>query len=133
MIPHLAMHDPAYKRLFSHPRMIQDLLHGFATRDWSNARDFATLKPVPASFYSRRQRHGDLVWQVRFHDRWLYLMLLLEFQSDVDHGMAVRILTYTGLLYGEADRRWGVARARRAAAGAADRDLQRVPAVDGGR
>ena len=45
------------------------------------------------------QRHGDLIWQVRFHDGWLYLLLLLEFQSTIDPAMAVRVLTYTSLLY----------------------------------
>ncbi len=96
------MDDPAYKRLFSRPRMVQDLLRGFAARDWSGDLDFASLTPLPASFVSHdlRQRHGDLVWRVRFKDdRWLYVVLLLEFQSAVDRSMAVRMLTYTGLLY----------------------------------
>ena len=58
--------------------------------------------PLPASYVSHdlRQRHGDLVWRVRFKDdRWLYVVLLLEFQSAVDRSMAVRMLTYTALLY----------------------------------
>ena len=58
--------------------MVEDLLHGFAARDWSGALDFASLAPLPASYVSHdlRQRHGDLVWRVRFHDqRWLYLVL----------------------------------------------------------
>ncbi len=96
------MDDPAYKHLFSRPRMVRDLLHGFAAREWSGALDFASLTPLPASYVSDdlRQRHGDLVWRVRFHDeRWLYLVLLLEFQSGVDRAMAVRMLTYTALLY----------------------------------
>ena len=96
------MDDPAYKQLFSRPRMVRDLLHGFAARNWSGVLDFATLTPLPASYVSRdlRQRHGDLVWRVRFHDeRWLYLVLLLEFQAGVDRAMAVRMLTYTALLY----------------------------------
>ncbi|MEE4377185.1 MAG: Rpn family recombination-promoting nuclease/putative transposase, partial [Candidatus Competibacteraceae bacterium] len=38
-------------------------------------------------------------WRVRFQDHWLYVYLLLEFQSSVDRFMAVRILSYTGLLY----------------------------------
>ena len=82
--------------------MVQDLLRGFAARDWSGDLDLASLTPLPASFVSRdlRQRHGDLVWRVRFKDdRWLYVVLLLEFQSAVDRSMAVRMLTYTGLLY----------------------------------
>jgi hypothetical protein len=36
---------------------------------------------------------------VRFRDRWLYLYLVLEFQARVDPFMAVRLLTYIGLLY----------------------------------
>ncbi|MCY4077856.1 MAG: Rpn family recombination-promoting nuclease/putative transposase [Acidobacteria bacterium] len=100
------MHDPAYKLLFSRPRMVRDLLDGFAARGWSGALDFDTLAPLPNSFVSEdlRQRHGDLVWRVRFRDdRWLYLVLLLEFQATVDQTMALRMLTYTALLYQRLD------------------------------
>ena len=38
------MHDPAYKLLFSRPRMVRDLLDGFAARGWSAALDFAPLQ-----------------------------------------------------------------------------------------
>ena len=96
------MHDAAYKQLFGRPRMVRDLLEGFAARGWSGNLDFGTLEPLPASYVSRdlQQRHGDLVWRVRFSDdRWLYLLLLLEFQSTVDPAMAVRMLAYTALLY----------------------------------
>ncbi|MEX1058175.1 MAG: Rpn family recombination-promoting nuclease/putative transposase [Natronospirillum sp.] len=37
--------------------------------------------------------------RVRWGDQWLYVYLLLEFQSTVDPYMAVRIMTYLGLLY----------------------------------
>ena len=82
--------------------MVRDLLRGFAARGWSAELDLASLTPLPASYVSHdlRQRHGDLVWRVRFKDdRWLYVVLLLEFQSAVDRSMAVRMLTYTALLY----------------------------------
>ena len=95
-------HDAAYKHLFTQPRMVQDLLEGFAARDWSDTLDLDSVTALPASYVSHdlQQRHGDLVWRVRFRDdRWLYLVLLLEFQSNVDRSMAVRMLTYTGLLY----------------------------------
>ncbi len=96
------MDDPAYKQLFSRSRMVRDLLYGFAARDWSADLDFTSLTPLPASYVSEdlRQRHGDLVWRIRFHDeRWLYLVLMLEFQAAVDRAMAVRMLAYTALLY----------------------------------
>ncbi|MCY4508838.1 MAG: Rpn family recombination-promoting nuclease/putative transposase [Acidobacteria bacterium] len=85
-------HDAAYKQLFSQPRMVRDLLDGFAARGWIAALNLDTLTALPASYvgHDLRQRHGDLVWRVRFRDdRWLYLVLLLEFQSDVDRSMAV--------------------------------------------
>ncbi len=95
------MHDPAYKLLFSRPRMVRDLLHGFAARSWSGALDFDTLTPLPAAFVGEdlRQRHGDLLWRVRFRGRgWLYLVLLLEFQATVDPTMAARMLDYSVML-----------------------------------
>ena len=100
------MQDPAYKLLFSRPRMVRDLLDGFAARGWSGALDFDSLVPLPASFVSDdlQRRHGDLVWRIRFRDdRWLYLVLLLEFQASVDRAMALRMLTYTALLYQRLD------------------------------
>ncbi len=96
------MHDPAYKLLFSRPRMVRDLLDGFAARGWSDALDFDTLAPLPAGYVSEdlQQRRGDLVWRIRFREeRWLYLVLLLEFQAGVDRAMAVRMLASTALLY----------------------------------
>ena len=98
------MHDAAYKSLFSHPRMVADLLRGFAVREWSDDLDFKTLEKLPADYVSDdlRQRHGDSVWRVRLQgqgEAWLYLLVMLEFQSTDDRYMAVRMLVYTGLLY----------------------------------
>ena len=43
------------------------------------------------------------MWHIRFGgERWLYLVLLLEFQSGVDRAMAVRMLTCSGLEQGRA-------------------------------
>ena len=102
------VHDAAYKTLFAPPRMVTDLLRGFAARGWSEALDFDTLERLPAEFVSDdlRQRQGDSLWRVRFRDAtWLYLVVLLEFQSTVDRYMAVRMLVYTGLLYQDLIRR----------------------------
>ena len=101
------MHDPAYKRLFSHPRMVEDLLRGFAAGEWSDALDFTTLEKLPAEFVSEdlRARRGDAVWRVRLRGRPLHVLVLLEFQSTAERHMALRLLTYTGLLYQDLVRR----------------------------
>ena len=97
--------DASRKLLFSHPRMVEDLLTGFVARPWSDALDFATLENRPAAFVSDglRQRYGDLLWRLRCGETWLYVPL--EFQSTVDRSMAARLLTYTGLLYQDLFRR----------------------------
>ena len=38
----------AFKQLFSHPRMVRDLLEGFVARGWSEALDLDTLTALPA-------------------------------------------------------------------------------------
>ena len=101
------MSDAAYKELFSHPRMVEDLLGGIVAPEWSDALDFTTLEKLPAEYVSDdlRRRQGDLLWRVRFRERWLYVLVLLEFQSSVDPNMALRLLVYTGLLYQDLIRR----------------------------
>ena len=97
--------DASRKLLFSHPRMVEDLLTGFIAEPWSDALDFATLENRSAAFVSDdlRQRYGDSLWRLRCGETWLYVPL--EFQSTVDRSMAVRLLTYTGLLYQDLLRR----------------------------
>ncbi len=94
-------YDSGYKRLFSHPRLVQDLLTGFVQPEWLNDIDFDTLTPYKASFVTDdlRQRHDDSIWKLKFKDTWVYLYLLLEFQSSDDYFMANRMMTYLGLLY----------------------------------
>ena len=58
------MHDAAYKRLFSHRRIVEDLLRGFLTGKWTDALDFTTLEKLPAEFVSEellRRRTQDCV------------------------------------------------------------------------
>lgn len=94
-------HDHAYKRLFSQPELVADLLRGFVHESWVDQLNLTTLEPVSATYVSDdlREREDDVVWRARWGEGWLYVYLLLEFQSTVDRYMAVRLLTYLGLLY----------------------------------
>jgi hypothetical protein len=98
----VAEHDTGYKKLFSHPEMVADLLRGFVHEDWVRDLDFSTLERVSGSYVTPelRSRESDVVWRVRWErDRWLYVYLLIEFQSTVDPFMALRVMVYLGLLY----------------------------------
>jgi hypothetical protein len=92
-------HDHSYKLLFAHPRMVRDLLEGFIGGTWIDQLDFSTLERVSENYVSDdlRARADDVVWRVRCGERHVYL--LIEFQSSVEPFMAVRVLTYVGLLY----------------------------------
>lgn len=96
-----APHDSGYKLLFSHPRMVEDLLRGFVPEDWVQQLDFSTLEKVNGHYVGDdlRQRADDVVWRLRWGDDWIYVYLLIEFQSRPDRWMAVRMLAYVALLY----------------------------------
>ncbi len=95
--PRRNVHDSAYKRIFAHRRSVADLLRGYAG-DLARHLDFATLQPLPGRFVTRNlgQRHLDCLWKIQTRRRqWLYLLVLLEFQSTVHPRMALRTLDYT--------------------------------------
>ena len=100
----MAEHDSGYKLLFSHSKMVEHLLRGFARQGWVEDLDFTTLERVNESFTSdgMEQRHADMIWRARSKSQekgWFYVFFLLEFQSTSDPFMAVRLLTYVALLY----------------------------------
>ncbi|WP_341645637.1 Rpn family recombination-promoting nuclease/putative transposase [Thauera sp. SDU_THAU2] len=99
-------YDGLYKLLFSHPPMVEALLRGFVHEDWVAQLDFATLEKPNGHYVSEEllQRSDDILWRVRLNladgqQEWLYLFLLIEFQSKADPWMALRLLTYVCLLY----------------------------------
>jgi hypothetical protein len=93
--------DASYKLLFSSPELIRELVRGFMPDDWLQSLDYATLEKVPCHYVTDdlRQRASDVVWRVKAGGEWVYLYLLIEFQSTIDPHMAVRIMGYVALLY----------------------------------
>ncbi len=89
-------HDASYKSLFAVPRTVEDTLRAAAS-EFARHVDFATLERMPASFVKEHlgQRHADMLWRIRtVGERWVYVLVLLEFQSTVDHSMALRMADY---------------------------------------
>jgi len=94
-------HDHSYKLMFSHKQMVRDLLTGFVNEAWVEQLDFNQMEQVSGTYITDelRDREDDMIWRIWWRDRWLYVYLLLEFQSSEDKHMAVRIMSYLGLLY----------------------------------
>lgn len=93
--------DRGYKLLFSHPKMVEDLIKSFVKEEFTSEIDFSTLKLIKNSFVTKtfRNRESDLIWKVKISGKESYIYLLLEFQSTVDKFMSLRLLTYIGLFY----------------------------------
>ncbi|MCP4661247.1 MAG: helix-turn-helix domain-containing protein, partial [bacterium] len=94
-------HDSSYRLLFSHPKMVEDLIRGFFPEPWVDEIDFKTLEKMGEGYVSDRldARWEDVVWKVRWRGQELHLCLLIEFQSTIDPYMAVRWMVYEALFY----------------------------------
>ena len=76
--------------------MIRELLESFVNQDFVKDLDFSSLKWLEKSFITDQfqEREADLICSVDFRDSPLFIYLLLEFQSTVDHFMSLRFLRY---------------------------------------
>ena len=96
--------DPIYKRLYAFARMVEDLLRSLFGADLD--ADYRTLEKLPAEYVGEALQHrrGDTAWRLRTRGAgggWLHVLVMLEFQSTTDAAMALRVMEYTALLYGE--------------------------------
>ncbi|MDQ7822543.1 MAG: Rpn family recombination-promoting nuclease/putative transposase [Candidatus Eremiobacteraeota bacterium] len=94
-------HDRGYKALFSHPRLVEELIRSFVKEDFVEDIDFSTISRSFTSFVTEefKERETDIIWQVKAKESTLYFYLLIEFQSTVDRYMILRLLSYTALFY----------------------------------
>ena len=105
-------HDELHKSYFANVVAVRDAIVDFVRRSLSNADkwidrlDFDTLEPMPTETVDEalRSRFNDMVWRLRFRDpdpdaEWLYVIVMLEFQSTVDWLMALRIQSYAVRIY----------------------------------
>ncbi len=99
----MGYHDCGYKTLFSYPTMVEELLRGFVRERWVDDLDFTTLEKRSSSYVSDdlREREDDVIWRVKWKGahEWMYVYVLLEFQSTNDRFMGLRLLNYLTLLY----------------------------------
>ena len=98
--PQTPSYDTSYKALFSCPELVRDLLRAYVPGKWLEQADYESLTRINASYVSRsdKQRHDDMVWRIDVGGRWLWVYIVLEFQSEPDPWMAVRIMQYVSLL-----------------------------------
>ena len=104
-------HDAAHKYIYSLPEVAADLLR-LVIPGWVDELDLTTLEDRSSEFLdaTHRRRLADMVWQVSFRGGRLpsgrkpHVLVLVEFQSEVDRRMAKRIREYSEMLLSRAGR-----------------------------
>ena len=117
-----ARHDQAYKAIFGFLLALRDLLRGFGPElieggaEWIDRFDFERAERMSTEQITPdlAARLSDMVWRVPFRHaagrvEHVYVVVLLEFQSQVDRFMALRVQSATVRLY-ESLRKDGRAR-----------------------
>jgi hypothetical protein len=82
--------------------MVEQFVRDFVPAAMAVGLDFTRMERVNAKFHGRggRRREGDVIWRVPTeYGGDIYLYLMLEFQSQIDWWMPVRIQVYAGLLW----------------------------------
>jgi predicted transposase/invertase (TIGR01784 family) len=96
-------HDYGYKDLFSHPQFLKELLTSCVPEPWVTELDFSHASLIDKSFITpaKKKLESDLIWRIPLTSgNEVYFYILIEFQSTVDHFMALRMLRYILELYG---------------------------------
>ena len=105
-------HDAAHKYIYALPEVTADLLR-LVLPDWADRLDFATLEDASSEFLNadHGKRVSDMVWRVCLRGgrsgsgKRTCILVLIEFQSEVDRRMERRMREYADLLLGRLVRR----------------------------
>ena len=94
-------HDRSYKRLFSNPVILRQLLETCVDEPWVSELDFSSLEYLSTEHVDKRliASQNDMLFQIRFADSPALLLVILEFQSTPDRFMALRVLNYLCTVY----------------------------------
>ena len=105
------MQDAAFKKLFSHPVTIEELVRTYAP-DRAAEIDFSTLEKMDAELVGEAlvRRYPDMLWRARSLDGARQVVILLEFQGRQDWFMSLRVAIYTLLAVQALLRRTGTPR-----------------------
>lgn len=85
-------HDKRYRRFFSNPLIIEELMKYFVDEKFADELDFSRMELQNTSFVNEEHKRSeaDMIWKVNFKGNDVYIYLLIEFQSTVDKYMALR-------------------------------------------
>ncbi len=94
-------HDLGYKQLLSFIEMFRQLIQGYTDEDWKEKLDYSRAQRVDKEYVlpDFKEKESDIVYKVPLIDKEknekeIFLFVLIEHQSTVDHSIAFRLLFY---------------------------------------
>lgn len=95
------IHDRQYKKVFSNPLLAQKLLSSFVHEKFIKHLDFDRMTRKDKSYITPNMKRyeSDIVYEIYYKNKPVYVYILLEFQSTVDWKMPIRFLRYILELY----------------------------------
>ncbi len=97
-------YDGALKRICTNAEIVQSYIkHARLPRSLEARLDYSSLRQAPSELISDKliRRFSDSIWQIDYIGErgQLYVVIHIEFQSAVDKSMAIRMLSYSSLIY----------------------------------
>ncbi len=93
--------DKTLKNIFSHDYIIKEFVKYFIKGSWKKELDLNSFELINKEFISADMKDfaSDCIWKVKYKNKEMYLIFLIEFQSSTYEFMAVRMLNYITLFY----------------------------------
>ena len=93
--------DQIFRKVFGYPPLLLMFLQDYVKQDWVKSLKVQDLERLAREFPSlyAKDRASDVVFKVRLAEKEMYLLLLLEHQSTVNHFMPFRVLEYMVLIW----------------------------------
>ena len=92
------IHDRGYKQILSFVKLFEQLMDGYVPLDWKNNLDYSRSERLETSHIIKHleERESDVLYKVPLKgtQKEIYLYILIEHQSTVDHSLAFRVLCY---------------------------------------
>ncbi len=96
------IHKHGYGFLFKNPEYMKRLIKDFVDEDFYRQLDFKNCEPLIEKTYiteEYKEFSEDLIYRIKLRGRDAYIFILVEFQSEPDRFISVRILNYVSLFY----------------------------------
>lgn len=95
-------YDAIFKSIFGNPNVVKSFLQDFIPGGYIDDLNFSTMESIATNHITENfeERYNDIVWRISWNKtrKTCYIVVMLEFQRDVDYWMALRMNAYTALL-----------------------------------